>query len=170
MTNAAPLTRTHPAEEVWTDPGRGFRRWETSVVLGTRAEAWEWATTQVLRWGVKTRSGFSVEPAAKVARGDRPVITARPFGLAIREPGEVVDVVETSTRVGFAYRTLPGHPVSGEEAFIVHQEGGVVLLTIRSLTRPAERAGWRLLYPVLLVAQRIARRRYRRALRVRPVR
>ena len=82
----------------------------------------------------------------------------------------MVDVVETSTRVGFAYRTLPGHPVSGEEAFIVHQEGGAVLLTIRSLTRPAERAGWRLLYPVLLVAQRIARRRYRRALRVRPVR
>lgn len=164
MTSAGPMTRTHPAEEVWTDPGRGFQRWETSVVIGTRAEVWEWATTQVLRWGVKTRSGFSVEPAAKVARGDCPVITARPFGLAIREPVEVVDVVETPTRVGFAYRTLPGHPVSGEEAFIVHQEGGVVLLTIRSLTRPAESAGWRLLYPVLLLAQRIARRRYRRAL------
>lgn len=164
MKSAGPMTRTRPAEEVWTDPGRGFRRWETSVVLGTRAEVWEWATTQVLRWGVKTRSGFSVEPAAKVARGERPVITARPFGLAIREPVEVVDVVEASTRVGFAYRTLPGHPVSGEEAFIVHQEGGVVLLTIRSLTRPAEIVGWRLLYPVLLVAQTVARRRYRRAL------
>lgn len=45
MTNAAPTTRTHPAEEVWTDPGRGFRRWDTSVVLDTRAEVWEWATT-----------------------------------------------------------------------------------------------------------------------------
>jgi hypothetical protein len=30
---------------------------------------------------------------------------------------EVVAVVEESHRVGFAYRTLSGHPVNGEEAF-----------------------------------------------------
>ncbi|MEV8024099.1 hypothetical protein [Microbacterium sp. NPDC080220] len=45
MTSAVPMTQTHPADEVWTDAGCGFRRWETSVVLGTRAEVWEWATT-----------------------------------------------------------------------------------------------------------------------------
>ncbi|MFI8633981.1 DUF1990 family protein [Microbacterium sp. NPDC077663] len=164
--SAAWTTLTRPADEVWSESGCGYRRWETTVVLGTRAALWERAATEVLRWGVKTRSGFSVDPASKVTAGHRPVITAHPFGVSIREPVEVVDVVETPVRVGFAYRTLPGHPVSGEEAFSVHQHGDMVLLTIRSLTRPAQGAGWRLLYPALLIAQMVARRRYLRALRL----
>lgn len=167
---AVGLTRTHPADAVWRDRPHGFRRWEKAAALGTGAELWDWATTEVLRWGVKTRSGFSVTPTATVTIGARPVIIAHPFGLSIREPVEVLDVVNTSERVGFAYRTLPGHPVSGEEAFIVHCNGDVVFLTIRSLTRPAPRTHWKLLYPVLLVAQAVARRRYIRALRVRAAR
>jgi uncharacterized protein (UPF0548 family) len=118
----------------------------------------------------KTRSGFTVTPDEAVRPGGRPVIVAHPFGLSVREPVEVVDVVETPDRIGFAYRTLPGHPVSGEEAFIVHRDGESVVLTIRSLTRPAPTLRWRLLYPVLLVAQRVARYRYLRALRVRATR
>jgi uncharacterized protein (UPF0548 family) len=166
MMSAGWRTRTHPADELWTDSSHGFRRWEKSVALGTRAQVWEWATTEVLQWGVKTRSGFSVSPSVAVTTGDRPIITAHPFGLSIREPVEVVDVVRTPDRVGFAYRTLAGHPVSGEEAFIVHRDGEAVLLTIRSLTRPAQMLRWRVLYPLLLVAQRVARRRYLRALRI----
>jgi uncharacterized protein (UPF0548 family) len=116
---------------------------------------------------VKTRSGFAVTPRGRVEPGDRPIITAHAFGLATREPVEVVDVVDTPDRVGFAYRTLPGHPLRGEEAFIVHRDAGTgaVTLTIRSLTRPAEEPRWRAAYPVLLVAQQVARRRYFRALR-----
>lgn len=162
--------RTRPAEAVWREPSPGFRRWEKSIVLGTGSEVWESSTREVLRWGVKTRSGFSIRPAATVTAGDRPVIMAHAFGLSIREPVEVVEVVELPDRVGFAYRTLPGHPVSGEEAFIVHRDGGAVLLTIRSLTRPADALPWKLLYPVLLMAQSVARRRYARALRLRATR
>jgi len=155
---------------VWRESPHGFRRWEKTATLGTGDGVWDWATTEVLRWGVKTRSGFSVIPARRVTSGARPVIFAHPFGLSIREPVEVLDVVTTPDRVGFAYRTLPSHPVSGEEAFIVHRNSGVVLLTIRSLTRPAPSFHWKLLYPALLVAQAIARRRYLRALRVRAAR
>ncbi len=36
---------------------------------------------------------------------------------------------------------------------------------VRSLTKPAETQPWRALFPLLLVAQRITRRRYLRALR-----
>lgn len=93
------------------------------------------------------------------------MVTVRLFVLTIREPVEVVSVVEESDRVGFAYRTMPGHPVSGEEAFIVHRDGGEVRLTVRSLTRPAPQQPWRALYPLLRVAQLVARRRYLRALR-----
>lgn len=94
----------------------------------------------------------------------RPVITAHPLGVSIHEPVEVVDVVQTADRVGFAYRTLPGHPVSGEEAFIVCRDGEQVVLTIRSLTRPADKGPWQLAYPVLLLAQKVTRHRYMRAL------
>ena len=57
-----------------------------------------------------------------------------------------------------------GHPVSGEEAFVVHRDGGgSVWLTLRSLTRPGH-GRWRLAFPAVLVAQRWYRWRYRRAL------
>ena len=161
------MSLTQPASTDWREHPQGFRRWERSTRLGDGPEIWTWASTEVLRWGVKTRSGFTVSPAAAAVRpGDRPVITAHPFGLSVREPVEVVAVVDGEDRVGFAYRTLPGHPVTGEEAFIVHRDAGSVILTVRSLTRPG-RGHWRALYPALLIAQTVARRRYLRALRVR---
>jgi uncharacterized protein (UPF0548 family) len=167
MTSDEWSTLTRPADRVWGDRSRGFRRWEQSAILGTGDSVWEWATEELLRWGVKTRSGFTVTPVQSAATGSRPVIKAHAFGLSVLEPVEVVDVIETPDRVGLAYRTLPGHPISGEEAFIVHREGQAVVLTIRSLTRPSDEVKWRLAYPGLLLAQQFARRRYLRALRVR---
>ncbi len=41
-------------------------------------------------------------------------------------------------RRGFAYGTLPGHPESGEEAFIVEQhDDDSVTFTITAFSRPA---------------------------------
>ncbi|KAF2412043.1 DUF1990 domain-containing protein [Microbacterium sp. B35-04] len=161
------MSLTRPADRQWRAQSAGFRRWEKSAELGRGDDVWRWAIREVMQWGVKTRSGFTVTPGERAAAGDRPVIMAHPFGLSVREPVEVVEVVETGERVGFAYRTLPGHPVSGEEAFIVHRDGEAVILTIRSLTRPGSQWGWRTAYPALLIAQHVARRRYFRALRVR---
>lgn len=144
---------------------RAFRRSEVSARIGSGDAAWARASHEVLRWGVKTRSGFAVDDTRAVTPGARLTITARIAGVTIREPVEVVSVVETDDRVGFSYRTLPGHPVAGEEAFIVHREGAEVLLTVRSLTRAAPQQPWRALFPALRVVQRFARRRYLRALR-----
>lgn len=148
----------------WGGTPAGFRRWESSTLVGAGDAFWERASREVLTWGVKTRSGFSVVPDTPVGVGDRPVIVARALWFSVREPVEVIAVVETNDRVGFAYRTLPGHPVTGEEAFVVHRSNEGVTLTIRSLTRPSGWWRWRLLYPVLLVLQARARRRYQRAL------
>lgn len=88
---------------------------------------------------------------------------ARPIRLS--EPAFVVSVVNEPDRRGFAYGTLEGHPVAGEEAFVLHrQPDGSVWLTLRSLTRAAQGAR-RLGFPLALVAQPCYRRRYQRALR-----
>lgn len=156
---------TSPALADWQNSDSGYRRSEVSAVIGYGDATWERAAAEVLSWGVKTASGFEVAPAGPVSPGDRVSVTARVWGATVIEPVEVVTVVDQPDRVGFSYRTLPGHPVSGEEAFIIHRCGNEIQLTVRSLTRAAPQQPWRALFPALLLVQRIVRRRYLRALR-----
>jgi uncharacterized protein (UPF0548 family) len=98
----------------------------------------------------------------------RPGDTAKlviPFGpLHVGAPVRVVYVVDGQARKGFAYGTLPGHPESGEEAWLLdHSDDGSVWLTIRAFSRPSSSAWW-IVYPVLRIAQAIYTRRYERAL------
>lgn len=157
---------TDPAAETWM-PGDTFpfRRAESTTLIGYGDTVWERASVDVLRWEVKTRSGFRVPWAQEVTEGERLTIVAGLGPVRVHEPVEVMAVVREPHRVGFAYRALPGHPVRGEEAFIVHRTRDAVFLTLRSLTAPAPRGPWRLAYPALRLAQLVARRRYRRALR-----
>ena len=84
---------TNISEARWSSQSPRFRQWEKTGELGRGDDLWEWATTETLRWGVKTRSGFSVSPASSVSLGDRPVIRAHVLGFTIPEPVEVVDVI-----------------------------------------------------------------------------
>lgn len=133
-------------------------------MIGSGEEVWSRASRELLRWQVKIASGFSVSSDAPVVPGVRVMITARWLGIHVVEPVEVIAAVDAPDRVGFAYRTLPGHPLRGEEAFILQRDGADVWLTIRSLTRPASRQPWRALYPLLIIAQRLVQRRYLRSL------
>ena len=150
---------------IWPDSDPAYRRSEISSLVGTGDVTWYRASRDILLWTVKTASGFTVDAEGPVVVGERITVTVRVAGIAITEPVQVVDVVTEPDRVGFSYRTLPGHPVSGEEAFIVQRTGDEVHLIIRSLTRRAPQQPWRMLFPVLLVAQRVVRRRYVRSLR-----
>ena len=152
---------TAPTLDEWPPTPAGYRRSEVSTVVGHGDDVWLAAIRDVMAWRVKTRSGFRVHPDAPATVGARPTITI----LGIREPVEVVEVVTLPDRVGFAYHTLPGHPISGEEAFIVSRNMDAVVLTIRSLSVPAPGLPWRALWPALRVAQLVTRRRYLRALR-----
>jgi uncharacterized protein (UPF0548 family) len=165
-----PRGTTAPRAPIWPASPPGFRRFERTVTIGRGEDAWNAAGEAVLRWEVKRRSGFAVAPAdgggTGVRERGRYTVTAGLGRCVVREPVEVVAVVETGDRRGFAYGTRRGHPVSGEEAFIVHRDGdGRVLLTLRSLTRAAPAGPWRPLFPVLLLAQLHVRRRYLRVLR-----
>jgi uncharacterized protein (UPF0548 family) len=144
----------------WTSVAPGFRIFERTEPIGPEW-AWQEATESLLTWGIKTASGFRVEGGdSRVRRRDRP--TSRAW--VIREPVEVTTVLEEPDRVGFAYRTLPGHPVRGQEAFLLTRRNGRIALTIRSLTAPSDVPGWRLAHPLLRVVQVVVRRRYFRAL------
>ncbi|MBU8821253.1 DUF1990 domain-containing protein, partial [Mycolicibacterium goodii] len=78
-----------------------------------------------------------VYPDAAVSEGAKYRISLGHWPLVVHEPVQVVAVVSRPDRCGFAYGTLHGHPVCGEEAFIVHRDrAGTVFLTLRSLTRP----------------------------------
>lgn len=167
--NYATVGATDVADRHWSPPRSGFRAYERSVLIGSGVVAWEEASTAVMAWGVKTRSGFDVVPASgtdNTARQNRDyTLVARVGPLRVREPVKVVAIVQEHDRCGFAYGTAVGHPVSGEEAFVVWRDDrGHVWLTLRSLTRPSTGI-WRVFFPAILIAQRWYRFRYLRALR-----
>jgi uncharacterized protein (UPF0548 family) len=102
--------------------------------------------------------------AQLVRPGDTAVLLLGVGILSARIPIRVVYVIDEPTRRGFAYGTLPGHPESGEEAFIVElRDDDSVWLTIRAFSRPA--AAWLWLgYPILRLLQAIFTSRYEHAL------
>ncbi len=145
----------------------GYRLVARRTRLGVGDGVLELATSEVKSWGVKTRVGFRVSPtaeaptaevpAAEVSAGDTYVVSLGP----VREPVRVAWVDER----GFGYETLAGHPLSGEEAFIVEQDAsGTVWLVNRSVSRPATTLWW-MLSPLLRLAQLYFVGAYGRSLR-----
>lgn len=99
-----------------------------------------------------------------VRSGESAVLLLGVGVLSIREPVRVIAVIDEPNRRGFSYGTLPGHPLSGEELFVVERrDDDSVWLTIRSISRPASPLGWAVL-PVLRLAQLWFLSRYERAL------
>ncbi|MDN6122474.1 MAG: DUF1990 domain-containing protein [Brevibacterium sp.] len=109
--------------------------------------------------GSNTGSG-----APRVRAGQEPTIFVRLGPFRLPEPARVIEVFESETRRGFTYGTKPGHPITGEESFIlIHTPDDRVFLVLRSLSR-AGMGIWRLGEPFVRLAQIIYRRRYSRAL------
>jgi uncharacterized protein (UPF0548 family) len=107
---------------------------------------------------------FADTGAQLVLPGETAVMLLGWGPLSIRIPVRIVYTIDEPTRRGFAYGTLPGHPESGEEAFIVEQrDDESVWLTIRAFSRPAHPALWAV-YPVLRLFQAIFTSRYEHAL------
>lgn len=107
---------------------------------------------------------FADTGARLVRPGDSAVLGIGSGPLGFRAPVRVVAVVDEPTLRGVVLGSLPGHPVSGEEAFLVEQrDDGSVWLTVRAFSRPAHPALW-LLYPLLRLTQAIVTSRLERAL------
>jgi uncharacterized protein (UPF0548 family) len=107
---------------------------------------------------------YGPDGTPQVAAGATADLVLRAFGRSFIAPVRVVYEVAEPGRVGFAYGTLPGHPASGEESFVVeHYQDDSVWFVVRAFSRPST---WyyRLAGPVVGWMQARITRRYLRAL------
>lgn len=159
---ATPLTYSRSAMN-GAHPPTGFRCFEESVPLHRRD--FEAAARDLLGWRVHDRAGLRVHASGTAAHLDTVVELRLGVGpLAIRIPCRVVEVIDEPDRKGFAYGTLPGHPESGEERFVLdRQPDGSIRFTIVAVSQHATLLA-RLGGPVSRAVQDGMTRRYLRAL------
>jgi uncharacterized protein (UPF0548 family) len=122
------------------------------------------AVEQLMTWGVHERAGLRVRASADRVAVDEVVELRIPWLPGLRIPCRVVRVTASPDEVGFAYGTLPGHPESGEESFVVSRTGGRVDFTITAFSHPATWSA-RAAAPLARRGQELFTRRYLAALR-----
>ena len=99
---------------------QGYRSFRRSRLLGRRDFAS--AAEDLMTWRVHEQAGLNV--AASQGRADEDVVVLLglgPAAVAIRAPCRIVYILDEPRRRGFAYGTLPGHPESGEELFVLER-------------------------------------------------
>lgn len=118
-------------------PPPGYRHLTRTRLLDGPALAT--ATHRLMTWQVHERSGLRVAASSPRAEPGAVVLMRLGVGpLALRIPCRVVYVVDEPDRKGFAYGSLPGHPESGEELFLLHRDDrGRVGFTVTAFSRPA---------------------------------
>jgi len=119
----------------------GYHYVRRSVVVGTGMDRFQDVARTLLGWEMHRRAGVSVRPSSEsVVEGAVAVLRLGWVALGVNAPVRVVYVVNEDRRKGFAYGTLPGHPESGEEAFVVElRDDGAVRFSISAFSRPASR-------------------------------
>jgi len=173
------LTSTDPAGLVdapltypWVGSARsgeippGYRGGTRRAVVGSGRAAFERAADAVLDWRAQRGAGLRVRATGPSSEpGTVVVLTAGLPGLGYDIPCRVVWAQAEGDERGFAYGTLPGHPESGEECFLVRlEDDGAVIYEIRVFFRLASSLA-RLGGPGSLVLQRLATDRYVAAIR-----
>ena len=121
------------------------------------------AAERLMTWQVHERAGLRVAASAARVEADAVVVMRLGFGaVSLRVPCRVVHVIHEPDRVGFAYGTLPGHPETGEEQFVIERSGGQTLARIDAFSRPSSPLA-RLAGPVGRRLQYVMTERYLRA-------
>jgi uncharacterized protein (UPF0548 family) len=98
----------------------GYRHGRWAGVVGEGESDFDRARAALRAWSQHREQGFTVVP------DDPPITVGTEVLTVLRVPPvnvlavcRVVWVVDEADRFGFAYGTLPTHPASGEEAFVV---------------------------------------------------
>ncbi|GAA2699614.1 DUF1990 family protein [Nonomuraea recticatena] len=121
----------------------------------------EEAAEALMTWQVQHRLGMRPLPSApRVAPGVKVTVHL----AVLKAPCGIVWVIEEQDRAGWAYGTLPGHPESGEESFLLERlPDGRAKVTITVFSRPGSLLT-RLGGPLVTLTQRLFLRLYARAL------
>jgi uncharacterized protein (UPF0548 family) len=144
----------------------GFRGAHRRAVVGSGRADFERAASAVFGWRAQRGAGLRVRATGPSSvPGTVVVLTAGLPRLGYDIPCRVVWAQTDGDERGFAYGTLPGHPESGEECFLVRLTAeGDVVYEIRVFFRLASPAA-RLAGPLSFLLQRLATGRYVSAIR-----
>jgi len=158
--NYAPVGIASPG----ADAPAGFRVREQRIRLGEGAQLWQRAIAVVSGWAIKKQVRFTVAPDDEVVTLGRDYDTRFGFGrIRLLEPVRIVWVEQQGDRRGFGYGTRTGHPITGEECFLVERDAeGVVWLVVRTVSRISG-GRWILLWPGIRIMQPYFQRWYARA-------
>ena len=156
-----PLTYAEVGATASGELPAGYDHQHAERQIGTGEQRFEQAAAAVMRWGMQRGSGLRVQASSEVAVVDAVVVVKMGF---LPAPCRVVYVVDEPDIRGFGYGTLPGHPESGEERFVVRRDPvtSAVYAEVSAFSRPAtwwSKAGG----PVVKLGQRLIARRYLRA-------
>lgn len=136
----------------------GYHHVRASAALGAGDADFAAAVAGVRAWCLHRGQGFRVVPDDPPVAPGTVVAVDVPLaaGVHVVAACRVVWVVDEPDRFGFGYGTLPVHPESGEEAFVVGRvAGGDVTATIVAFSRPR--------HPLVRLGGPVARRRQVRA-------
>lgn len=156
-----PLTYPDVGATAGTPPP-GYRFLRRTSVIGCGRERFEQAAAAGMHFGMLRGAGLRVESTTPTAQEGTDVLGH--LG-PVSAPCRVVYVVDEPDRRGFAYGTLPGHAVRGEELFLVryNSETDEVIAEVAAFSRPA--TWWsRLGAPMTSLMQKAIARRYLTAL------
>ena len=140
------LTRLAAASLTYSEIGAtrgelpaGYRHVRRQAVLGTGDQVFERCAAALLSWEMQRGAGLGVRATDSAARPGATVALSLGLGRwGLVAPCQVVYVVAEPDRRGFGYGTLPGHPESGEESFVVSRRAdGTVVLDVVAFSRPA---------------------------------
>jgi uncharacterized protein (UPF0548 family) len=133
----------------------------TRVLVSTDLDR---AARDLLTWRVHERAGLRVAASGEATVPGAVVLMRLGVGpVALRIPCRVVGVIDEPDARGFCYGTLPGHPESGEERFVIRRQAdGALRFVVDGFSRPETRLT-RLAGPAGRFVQGRMTRRYLRA-------
>jgi uncharacterized protein (UPF0548 family) len=144
----------------------GYRHMCHRALIGHGPDVMRAAADGLLEWRMHRTAGARIASSSPRARPGAQVVVSLGIGpLRLVAPCLIVWTEEGERRTGFGYGTLPGHPASGEECFVIERDHeDAVWFTVTAFSRAA-RWTMRLAGPIAPVLQRAYARACGRALR-----
>ena len=142
-----------------TPAGHHRQRWERTA--GTGDDTFDRSAAAIRAWAGHRAAGATVHPRdAAIEVGSVVAVAMRVMGLWVTAACRIQSVIDQPDAFGFAYGTLPHHPESGEERFVVtRRSDGAVVVEIVAVSRPASLLT-RLAGPIGTLIQRRTAQRY----------